>query len=131
MIDEATIETITSGGVGPLFDENPAATSSRVRPFVISMLLLRGAARTSEIAALMTPHLIRSDILLTSLDPGEDQTRLELLIGEVFGEFVAEGTLRFQAEKDLYVLTPEGMDKAIAWTCCLNAQLPDHLLTSF
>ena len=126
MINEATLDiTEAPGATGLLFDENPSATTSRIRPFVIGFLLLRGGVRRDEVAYSIHAHVSREDCLLGLED--ENFTRLELQIDEVLAEFVAEGTLRSR-DDGLYVITPAGMQKAIAWTCCLNAQLPDHLL---
>ncbi len=65
MINEATLDiTEAPGATGPLFDENPSATTSRIRPFVIGFLLLRGGVRRDEVTYSIHAHVSRDDVLL-------------------------------------------------------------------
>lgn len=124
MIDESTIEA-PGGCVGLVtIDLQPHATPARVRPFVWAYLLLRGAVRSSEVEGALTGHVADGDIRAWS-DP-LDRTNLRVIIDDVLAEMVFEGLLR--VNKDLYVLKPEAITKAVSTTCQLNAQLPDHLL---
>ena len=130
MIDQATISSQEELS-GLLFDEYPVVTISRVRPFVASLLLLRGAVRCCEVAACLSSHVQREDILVggcpeTFFDH-ENITRLESIVNQTLAEYVADGLIRFR-DDGLYVVTPKGLQKLVAWTCALNAQLPDHLL---
>lgn len=127
MIDETTISHCDIGGcVGAVvFDTYPHATSSRVRPFIWAFLLLRGAVRTHEVVGALAGHVAEDEGRLQ--DDPFDRTPLEVVIEDALAELVNEGHLRCR-EDDLFVLTPQALQKAMSLTCSLNAQLPDHLL---
>jgi hypothetical protein len=83
------------------------------------------------VAACLSSHVQREDILVggcpeTFFDH-ENITRLESIVNQTLAEYVADGLIRFR-DDGLYVVTPKGLQKLVAWTCALNAQLPDHLL---
>lgn len=56
-------------------------------------------------------------------------TRLEKLVDEVLGEFVAEGLVRYNEEQELWVLTPKNLPVIISWVAALGARMPQHLLS--
>lgn len=121
-----------SGAVGALIDDLPVLTTAQVRPYVIAILLHRGAVRPSEIAASLTPHCRQSDLKTGEWDPldGEwcDSTRLEKLIDEVLGELVSEQIVRYNEEQDLWVLTANQVSTIISWVASLGAKMPQHVL---
>lgn len=128
----ANNEPIPSG-VGLFFDETPLITTAQVRPYVIATLLHRGGVKYEEILASLTPHCNISDLKTGEWDPIdgewiEERTRLEKLVDEVLGEFVAEGLLRYNESQDLWVLTASNISTIISWVAALGARMPQHLL---
>lgn len=127
MIDETTLTHCDFGGcVGAVvFDENPRATSSRIRPFIWAFLLLRGAVRRHEVIGSVAVHVAADDARIQ--DDPLDRTPLEITVDDALAALVSEGLLRVR-DDELYVLTPAALQKAMSLTCSLNAQLPDHLI---
>lgn len=118
---------------GTLIDEIPLLTTAHVRPYVIATLLHRGAVRYEEIIASISPHCDGSELKTGAWDPVEEDwcegTRLEKLVNEVLGEMVSDGTLRYNDNTDLWVLTSKNLSKVISWAAALGARLPGHLLS--
>lgn len=117
---------------GLLFDDLPLITTAQVRPYVIAILLHRGAVRSDEIVASLVPHCRVSDLKVGAWDPLEgdycESTRLEKIIEEVLGEFIFEGIVRYNESNDLYVLTSNRIPTVISWVASLGARMPQHLL---
>lgn len=128
MVDESTIEPcdLVGGCVGAvLVDNYPHVTPGRVRPFVWSYLLLRGAVRVCEVAGALAGHISEDSIRSSDAE----ETPLEATVNSVLGEMVGQGLLRLATgDSDLYVLDTSGTREAVSLVCQLNAQLPDHLL---
>lgn len=120
------------GCVGALVDDVPVLTTSQVRPYVVATLLHRGGARDSEIIASLVPHCCSDDLRVGGWDPFDEEycegTRLEKLVYEVLGEFVAEGLVRYNEKQDLWVLTTKDISKVVSWVAALGARMPHHLL---
>jgi hypothetical protein len=130
-VDETTIDSCSVGGcVGAvLIDDQPHATPGRVRPFVWSYLLLRGAVRSVEVEGALNGHVSGEDIRVIAEDFSDERSPLLATIESVLGEMVAQGSLRLANKDDgLYVLATAGAQQAVSLVCQLNAQLPDHLL---
>ena len=121
------------GSVGAFIDNLPVLTSAYVRPFVIAILLHRGAVRRDEVIASLIPHCRSDDLRVGAWDSLDDDycegTRLEKLIDEVLGEFMAEEIVRYNEKQDLWVLTAKRIPKIISWVTSLGARMPQHLLT--
>lgn len=121
------------GFVGAFVDETPLLTTAHVRPYVIATLLHRGAVRTSEVIASLTPHCSMDDLRVGGWDPLDgdycEGTRLEKLVDEVLGEFVSQGIVRYNESMDLWVLTASDMTRVIHWVSALGARMPQHLLS--
>lgn len=120
------------GAVGAFIDDLPLLTTAHVKPYIIAILLHRGAVRRSEILASLTPHCRQDDLKVGAWDPLEgeycDGTRLEKMVDEVLGEFVYDKTLRYNEELDIWVLTGEHLPMIISWVASLGAKMPQHLL---
>ena len=116
-----------SGMVGELvwFDETPRVNPARVRPFIIAVLLLRGAVRSEEVIASMTAHVHPDDLKSWEYE----STQLELVVAIALGDLIRKRILRDRGD-GLFVLdaSPEATRFAITATSALDAQLPDHLL---
>lgn len=73
------------------------------------------------------------DLKVGAWDPLEgdycEGTRLEKLVDEVLGEFVAEGILRYNEDQELWVLTTTNLPTIISWVAALGARMPQHLLS--
>lgn len=124
MIDECTLESL-SGCIGAVaFDNNPRVTPGRVRPFIWSYLLLRGAVRRCEVSQALAGHVRDED---TRIDEDVlERTKLEAIIDDCLASMVLANVLR--VNDDLYVLKPEALSRTISLVTQLDAQLPDHLL---
>ena len=129
-----TIETLEMlpGMVGAFIEDLPVLTTAHVKPFVIAILLHRGAVRPSEILASLVPHCRMDDLKVGGWDELENDycegTRAEKLIDEVLGEFVGEGILRYNEAEDLWVLTKNDVPRIISWVSTLGARMPQHIL---
>lgn len=93
--------------------------------------------RFGEIASALVPHCTEIDLKIGMWDGIEnyeigDRSRLEYLIEEVLGEMVSEQILRYNEERDLWVLSlgdnRQNLPKIINWVAALGGQLPQHLL---
>ena len=51
----------------------------------------------------------------------------EKLIDEVLAEYVCDGLLRYNEEKDLWVLTDDDLATVISWVAATKARFPQHL----
>jgi len=95
-------------------------------------LLHRGAVRPQEVLASLIPHCRADDLRIGGWDSLDNDycegTRVEKLIDEVLGEFVAEGIARYNEERDLWVLTCNHLPQVISWVTALDARMPQHLL---
>jgi len=115
-----------------IWEESPAATASRVRPFVAAVLLFRSGVRASEVVSAIAPLANPDD-----LRPGEgddddtpaDLTRLEAAVSVALAEMVAAGVLRVRPD-GLHVLgaSHAALRWAITVATATDAQLPEHLL---
>lgn len=126
------IDEITPGACGLLIDETPLLTVSHVKPYIVAILLHRGAVRAHELATGLTPHCSSADLKVGGWDPFEedycdDRTRMEAIIDEALGEFVSDGLLRYNEEQDLWVLTANCLPTVVSWVTSLGAKLPQHL----
>lgn len=120
------------GCVGALVDDVPLLTIAHVKPYVIATLLHRGAVRLNEIISCLVPHCSHDDLIVGGWDPIDEEycegTRLEKMINEVLGEFIAEGLVRYNDEYGLWVLTSRDLSRIISWVSALGAKMPQHLL---
>lgn len=120
------------GSVGAFIEDMPMLTSAHVKPFVVAILLHRGAVRPSEVISSLVPHCSADDLKVGAWDPLDNEycegTRLEKLVDEVLGEFIAEGIVRYNEEQDLWVLTAKDLPTVISWVTSLGARMPQHLL---
>ena len=135
-MSEMQSRTMLPGGIGPFIDDTPLLTHAHIRPYIIAILLHRGAVSFGEILTAVTPHCAQIDIKpgaygeLEDCDP--DKSRLELLTEEVLGEMVSEHVLRYNEEKGLWVLSmgqnKVNLTKVISWVATVGGQIPHHLL---
>jgi hypothetical protein len=121
------------GAVGAFIDDLPLLTTAHVKPYVIAILLHRGAVRRDEVIASLTPHCRQDDLRVGAWDPLEGEycegTRLEKMVDEILGEFVYDGTLRYNEELDIWVLTTQHLPMVISWVASLGGKMPQHLLS--
>ena len=120
------------GCVGALIDDLPLLTTAHVRPYIIAILLHRGAVRSSEAISTISPHCRVSDLRVGEWDPLDEEwcetTRLEKLVNEVLGELICEQIVRYNENMDLWVLSSGQLSTLIAWVSSLGARLPQHVL---
>jgi hypothetical protein len=122
------------GSVGEIANQLPLLTHAHIRPYVVAILLHRGAVAMHEIVAAITPHARTTDLKVGEWDLVGlcycEGTRLEKLAEEVLHEFVANGYLYYNGEKDLWVLTDRNLTGIISWISTLNAQMPQNIIAS-
>lgn len=122
-------ECHTCGAIGALIDDLPRITHANVKPYVIAVLLHRGAVGFSEIVSSISPHCPLDDLRLGDGDEYE-KSPLELIVEEVLGEMVASKILRYNEDKDLWVITPgcnnQNVPTVISWAASTGAQIPHH-----
>jgi hypothetical protein len=132
MSDELICPNDFGGCVGTLVDEMPLLTTAHVRPYIIAILLHRGAIRPEEAVASISPHCSLDDLREGEWDPLEEcwleETRLEKLVNEVLGELVSERIVRYNEALDLWVLTGSQISTIISWVASLGARIPQHVL---
>lgn len=120
------------GFVGAFVDELPVLMAGHVRPYIIASLLHRGAVKSHEVLAAITPHCCMDDLKVGGWDPLDseycDGTRLEKLVNKVLNELMTEGLIRYNQKQDLWVLIPDNLTTIISWAATLGAPLPQHLL---
>lgn len=133
----STVDSFIPGAVGPFIDELPIVSHANIKPYVIAILLHRGAVRFNEVLIALTPHCPQIDLKIGAWDSIEnceieDKTRLELLVEEVLGEMVSAGYLRYNEEQDLWVLSigrnNRNLPAIVNWVSATGAQLPQHVL---
>lgn len=120
------------GTTGLLHDETPALNHATIRPFVWAVLLARGAVRSTEVLACVTPICSIEDLKSGFSDEVEDdRTRAEWLIDEILGDWTASGLVRYNEQKDLWVLTKgvnrRNLPTIIKAVAGVDGQLPFHL----
>lgn len=128
-----SIHDLPAGSVGALIDDVPLLTSAHVRPYVVASLLHRGAVKHCEIIASLVPHATHADLIVGGWDPFDEDycegSRLEKLVDEVLAEFLIEGLVRYNEDKELWVLTSQNLSRIISWAAALGSKLPEHLLS--
>jgi pyruvoyl-dependent arginine decarboxylase (PvlArgDC) len=122
---------LAPGTVGAFIDDLPRLETANVTPYVVAILLHRGAVARHELMAALTPHCCQDDIKIGGWDEydedWEDSTRLERIVDEALALMVAEGTLEYSEKRDLWVLTGQSLRKVLSWCSCLNGRVPPHL----
>jgi hypothetical protein len=126
------IDEVAPGACGLLVDEIPLLTVAHVKPYIVAILLHRGAVRRHEVVASLVSHCNQLDLKVGGWDPMEDDycedtTRMEKIIDESIGEFVSEKLLRYNEEQDIWVLTADCLPTIVSWVTSLGAKLPQHL----
>ena len=133
----STLASFIPGAVGPFIDELPIVSHANIKPYVIAILLHRGAARFNEILASVSPHCPQIDLKVGAWDSIEnceidDKTRLELMVEEVLGEMVSSGMLRYNDDQELWVLEVgehnRNLPTIVNWVSATGGQLPQHIL---
>lgn len=121
------------GSIGPLLDDLPLLTLAAIRPYVVAIVLHRGAVSPSEVYAALTPHCAIADLQVGAWSELEcdylDCNRLEYLVDQVLGEFVSDGRLRYNEEHNIWVAPSESLRFWMSKATELDAALPRHLTT--
>lgn len=121
------------GALGPFLDNCPLVTHANIRPYIIAILLHRGAVRISEVLAALVPHCyhgeLKSGELIEGMNPDSaDKTRLEILVEQVLAEMQASKMLIHYRKSGTWVLSALGgcdnLPRIISWVTSMNSQLP-------
>ena len=129
-------DEMAPGFCGLLFDDTPLLTQAHVRAFVWPILLYRGAVRPSEVIGAIAQVCSTEDLKTGAWDPltGDygELSRVEMLVDEVMGEMISDGTCRYNADLDIWVLTlgknRVNVHKVINVVTALDGAIPHHLL---
>ena len=117
----------TCGAMGALIDDLPRVTHANVKPYIIAVLLHRGAVSFSEVVSSISPHCPLDDL---RIEDDYEKSTLELIVEEVLGEMVAGRILRYNEDKDLWVIDPgsnnQNVPTVISWASTTGAQIPHH-----
>ena len=117
----------TCGAMGALIDDLPRVTHANVKPYIIAVLLHRGAVSFSEVVSSISPHCPLDDL---RIEDDYEKSTLELIVEEVLGEMVAGRILRYNEDKDLWVIDPgsnnQNVPTVISWAATTGAQIPHH-----
>ena len=129
-IEEAEV---APGTLGLLYDETPQLTLADIRPFIWAILLYRGAVKSHEVIAAVTPLCGHSELYSgwsDDLDSDDNRTRLEWLVGEALGDMTASGLLRYSCKGDLWVLnsSDKHLHEVIKVVAGTNGSLPAHYI---
>ena len=126
------------GALGPFLDNCPLITHANIRPYVVAILLHRGAVRISEVLAALVPHCchgeLKSGELIEGMDPDlADKTRLEILVEQVLAEMQASNMLIYHEKSNVWVLSALGgcdnLPRIINWVTSMNSQLPRSIIS--
>ena len=124
---------VAPGTLGLLYDETPPLTIADVRPFVWAILLYRGAVKSHEVVAAITPLCAHAELYSgwsEYLDLEDNRTRLEYLVDEVLGDWTASGLLRYSTKADLWVLnsSERHLPEVITAVAGVNGSMPHHYI---
>lgn len=115
------------GAIGTLLDDLPHITHANVKPYIIAVLLHRGAVTFNEIVSSISLHCPLDDLRMSD---ESDKSNLELIVEEVLGEMVSCKVLRYNEDKDFWVISPgtnnQNVPTVISWASNLGAQIPHH-----
>lgn len=125
------------GAVGPFIDERPIISHANIKPYIIAILLHRGAVSFVEVLTCVSPHCADIDTKIGLWDglenyQIEDRSRLEILVEEVLAEMVSSHVLRYNNEQGLWVLSAgrnhRNVPTIINWVAATGAQMPHHIV---
>lgn len=128
--------SLLPGAVGPLIDDVPLVTHAHIKPYIIAILLHRGAVAFNEVLAAVVPHCAQIDLKVGAYgefpDCDPEMTRVEMIIEEVLGEMVSAQLVRYNENLDIWVLSigqnNQNLTTIVNWVSALGGQLPHHLL---
>ena len=117
------------GTTGLLIDNTPPLTVAHVRPFVWAILLYRGAVHSWEVVNALSAVCGLFDMKIADHDE-DDRTRSEICVDTVLAEMIIEGLLRYNEEKDIWVLEydPGNVPTVIKAVSGVNGSMPKHFL---
>jgi len=120
---------IAPGTVGALIEDIPKLTTAHIRPFVWATLMYRTGVASWEVVSAVSAVCSLDDTRIDDYDD-QDRTWLEICVDEVLAEMTFEGLLRYNAEKDLWVLayTLSNVPTVIKAVSGVNGSMPKHFL---
>lgn len=120
---------IAPGTTGTLVEDQPRLTAAHARPFVWAILLYRGAVHSWEVVNALSAVCSTVDMKIDDEDE-DDRTRAEVCADVVLAEMTIEGILRYNEEKDVWVLaySPSNVPTVIKAVAGVNGSMPQHFL---
>lgn len=120
---------LAPGTTGALLEDQPRITTAHVRPFIWAVLMYRSGVHSWEVVNALSAVCSTAD---TKIDDYDDDSRtwLEICVEEVLGDMTAEGLLRYNIEKDVWVLAynPTNVPTVIKAVAGVNGSMPSHFL---
>lgn len=121
------------GCMGSVFTEDkPALNTAIVRPYIIAVLLHRGAVTIDEVMHSLSPHCMPEDLIEGCWDEHYqdyiDCSKAESLVLEVLGEMIGQQVVRYNFEKSRWILIGENVPELIKWVSSLGGQIPAHTI---
>lgn len=117
------------GTTGLLVDNNPLLTAAHVRPFVWAILLYRGAVHSWEVVNALSAVCSTADMKIVD-DDDDDRTMVEICVDTVLAEMIIEGLIRYNEEKDIWVLEYDSnnVPTVIKAVSGVGGSMPKHFL---
>ena len=120
---------IAPGTTGAMIEDQPKITTAHVRPFVWAILMFRTGVSCWEVINALSAVCSTED---TKIDDYDDDARtwLEICVEEVLAEMTIEGLLRYNEEKDVWVLaySAKNVPTVIKAVSGVNGSMPNHFL---
>ncbi len=118
---------LAPGTVGAVFDDTPKLTTALVRPFLWAVLMFRTAIKSHEVVHALSAVCSTEDLKIDE-DDEEGRTWAEICVDEVLGEMTSEGLLRYNSEKDFWVLrySRANVPTVIKAVAGVNGRMPSH-----
>ena len=120
---------IAPGTTGVLVEDVPKLTTAIVRPFVWSILMFRTGVQSWEVVNSLSAVCSVEDMKIHDEDE-DDRTWAEICVDTVLAEMLVEGLLRYNEEKDTWVLdyAPENVPTVIKAVSGVNGSMPKNFL---
>lgn len=120
---------ICPGTTGSLVEDQPRLTTAHIRPFVWAILMFRTGVSCWEVVNAVSAVCSTEDLKIDDYDE-DARTQLEICVEEVLAEMTLEGLLRYNEEKDVWVLSysHKNVPTVIKAVAGVNGSMPSHFL---
>ncbi|MFZ9326282.1 MAG: hypothetical protein ACO24H_02335 [Polynucleobacter sp.] len=120
------------GSVGEFKEVVPLTTTAMVRPYIVAILLHRGAVKRSDVIAAISPLCPIDDLKVGNWDPINLRemcgTRLECVVDEALKGMSDNNVIQYNSKEDAYLMNPEKLTTIISWLTTLDARMPSRYI---